>query len=368
MASIGKGDLYLEMNPDISSAETLGAHFYKDAAYFEESKDKVFARSWLFACDNESLTTNGSVYPISLLPGFLDEPLLFTRDNNGELHCLSNVCTHRANLVVETPDKRQSLRCRYHGRKFSLDGSFLSMPEFDQAKDFPRPCDDLAKAKYSELGPLLFAAIDPLDSFEELIAPVLDRISFLPLSDARFDENRSRDYLVQAHWALYCENYLEGFHIPYVHPALNKVVDYSSYTTELFPGGNLQLGRGKGGEQCFEVPKSHPDHGNNVAAYYYFLFPNTMLNVYPWGISLNAVCPISPGRTKVLFRSYVWDESLLDHGAGAALDEVEREDEEIVECVQRGIRSRLYRGGRFSPTREQGVHQFQQLLSARFSS
>ncbi len=87
-----------------------------------------------------------------------------------------------------------------------------------------------------------------------------------------------------------------------------------------------------------------------------------MLNVYPWGISVNVVRPLAADRTRVSFLSYVWDPSRLDRGAGAGLDRVEREDEAIVESVQRGMRSRLYRRGRYSPTREQGTHHFHRLL------
>jgi choline monooxygenase len=89
-----------------------------------------------------------------------------------------------------------------------------------------------------------------------------------------------------------------------------------------------------------------------------------MINAYPWGLSINLVQPLAPDRTRVAFRSYVGDRTLLDRGAGAALDRVEHEDEAIVEAVQRGGRSRLYRGGRYSPSREQGVHHFHRLLCA----
>jgi len=81
-------------------------------------------------------------------------------------------------------------------------------------------------------------------------------------------------------------------------------------------------------------------------------------------LSVNVVKPLAADRTRVSFLSYVWDESKLDRGAGAALDRVEREDEAVVESVQRGVRSRLYDRGRYSPAREQGVHHFHRLLAA----
>ena len=119
----------------------------------------------------------------------------------------------------------------------------------------------------------------------------------------------------------------------------------------------------RGGEEVFALPPDHEDYGQHVAAYYFWLFPNIMFNFYPWGLSLNIVRPLQTGLTKVSFRAYLWDESKLDHGAGADVDLVEREDEAVVEQVHRGTRSRFYQHGRFSPRQEQGVHQFHRLLA-----
>ena len=88
-----------------------------------------------------------------------------------------------------------------------------------------------------------------------------------------------------------------------------------------------------------------------------------MFNFYPWGLSLNVVSPLSVGRTKVAFLSYVWNQSLRESGVGAGLHRVEMEDEEVVESVQRGVRSRLYDRGRYSERREVGTHHFHELLA-----
>ena len=76
----------------------------------------------------------------------------------------------------------------------------------------------------------------------------------------------------------------------------------------------------------------------------------------------NIVKPLAVDRTRVTCLTYVWDPARLDRGAGADLDRVEREDEMVVENVQKGVRSRIYQRGRYSPTREQGVHHFHRLL------
>ncbi|NOT00845.1 MAG: aromatic ring-hydroxylating dioxygenase subunit alpha [Phycisphaerales bacterium] len=352
------------IDPDIRRAETIPSAVYTDPELFGASRERVFVRSWQLAADLDDVRVPGQVYPFTLLDGFVNEPLLLTRDRDDRLHCISNVCTHRANLVCEHPGVESGLRCRYHGRRFKLDGTFEHMPEFGDAENFPSDRDHLTKLPMERWGRLLFTGLRPTVAFSDWMGPVRDRMGWMALDTFRVDPRRCRDYLVQCNWALYCENYLEGFHIPYVHASLNAVLDYGAYRTELFEHGSLQVGVAAGGEHVFDLPKTSPDHGQFIAGYYFWLFPNLMLNFYPWGLSINVVRPLAVDRTRVSFLAYVGDESKLSDGAGAALDRVEREDEAIVEACQRGVGSRLYDRGRYSPTREQGTHHFHRLLAA----
>lgn len=352
-----------EIDPDITRAWTPPSWVYTDPAVYQAARERIFARSWQFVADAGAARVPGQVHPFTLLEGCLDEPLLLVRDEADRLHALSNVCTHRGNLVCEQGGVLTGLRCRYHGRRFGLDGRFSSMPEFESAKDFPSEADHLRQLPISRWGPFLFVSLDPHAAVEDWLAPVRERVAWLPIADCKLDETRSRDYLVHANWALYCENYLEGFHIPYVHAGLNTALDYGSYRTELFRYSSVQIGIGRGGEDVLSPPPGSPDHGQAIAGYYFWLFPNLMFNIYAWGVSINVVRPLGVDRTKVSFLTYVWDPARLDRGAGSGLDRVEREDEAIVEAVQRGVRSRLYDRGRYAPTRETGTHHFHLLLA-----
>jgi len=297
------------------------------------------------------------VAPLVLLDGFLTEPIVVTKDDKGQINCLTNVCTHRGNLVVGKSGKSKKLICGYHGRRFTLDGHMEHMPEFKEAIDFPRPCDNLHTFPLRQWGPFLFVGLNPSFDFQTVIDVMAERIGFLPLDEFKLDKSRGKDYFVNAHWALYCDNYLEGFHIPFVHDDLDAVLDYGNYDTVLHEHLNLQIGYAdEHTKTVFELPENHIDYGKKIAAYYYWVFPNMMFNFYPWGCSINLVQPINASKTKVSFYSYVYDASKLDEGAGAGLDKVELEDEEVVEGVQKGVRSHFYKAGRFSPTREKGVH------------
>jgi choline monooxygenase len=354
----------LEVAPEIARASTLTGAFYGDAALHELAKERVFAPSWQWLGDDARVRVPGAVWPQVLLPGCLDEPVVVTRDRDDRLHALSNVCTHRGARVCDGEGVETVLRCRYHGRRFGLDGRFVSMPEFDGVEGFPSPADDLPRLGLARWRQFLFASLAPAVAFEELIAPVEERVGWLPIEQATFQPDCSRDYLVRAHWALYCDNYLEGFHIPFVHAGLAESLDYASYRSELFRWSNLQVGVARGAEDAFDLPASSPDRGQRVAAYYFWLFPNLMLNVYPWGLSVNVVRPLGPERTRISFLAYAWDPAGPRTSGAASLDRVEREDEEVVESVQVGVRSRLYGRGRYSPAREQGVHHFHRLLAA----
>src|SRR5690349_6992357 len=147
------------VNPDISRAQTLHTDFYTDPAVFELAKEKLFSGCWQFIGDVGMVNEPGRCYPFMLLENYLDEPLLLTRDQQNNLHCISNVCTHRGTLVIKEPCKAAHLRCRYHGRQFGLDGRYISMPEFKEVKDFPTADDDLKQLPLFNWGPLLFVSL-----------------------------------------------------------------------------------------------------------------------------------------------------------------------------------------------------------------
>ena len=259
------------------------------------------------------------------------------------------------------------------------------MPEFKEVENFPTEEDNLKQLPLFQWGKLLFTSLqgarkagnESIDEnnptptaipeaipAETMFSEMINRVGWLPIDKIQYRPNLSSDYMVKANWALYCENYLEGFHIPFVHATLNAVLDFGEYTTEVYKYSNLQLGIGKKDDSCFDLPANSPDFGKQVSAYYFWVFPNMMFNFYPWGLSFNLVQPLGVDTCKVSFLSFVYDESKLGTGAGSGLDTVEHEDEEVVQMVQKGIRSRFYEHGRYSVKHEKGTHHFHSLIAS----
>ncbi len=392
------------INLDIRQAHTLPSMWYRSEDIYRNTIERAFPSSWQYVADVVP-QHHHTLEPATILPQAIGEPILIKRasthkgsirpqsdtaaapadvgtTNTNVVSILSNVCTHRGTILVSESCSPREIRCPYHGRRFDLRGRCIHMPEFTEVEGFPSEADHLSPLPHFTIGPMVFARIaapesageqrnhevEPLpadgslQTFPSDLTDLLHQLSpHSPLgrkiAECELQPSGSRTFEINAHWALYVENYLEGFHVPFVHGGLNAVLDYGAYETQLYPGGVLQVGIGKSGESCFE------ELPGNVAALYYWLFPNTMINVYPWGISLNVVEPAGLSRTLVHYRVYVMDEAKIREGAGADLDRVELEDDAIVESVHRGMRSRVYVRGRYSATREQGVHHFHRMIS-----
>ena len=351
------------IDSDITKSATLEGEFYTSEVCFRDTLEKVFARNWQFITDDEKLKENRSSVPFQFLGDLLPEPLVLI-NNEGNINCFSNVCTHRGNILITEPCAiKKHITCGYHGKQFDSCGKFKFMPKTEGMQNFPSEQDDLPEIYVAKWRQFIFSSLSPDFEFKELIKDVEERVGWMPIEDFKYREDLSKEYYVKANWALYCDNYLEGFHIPFIHADLNDVLDFNSYDVEVFKYSNLQIGIASNDGISFDLPKESTDYGKKIAAYYFWLFPNLMLNFYPWGLSVNIITPISVNETKVQFKSYVWDESKLNKGAGADLDKVEIEDEQVVQQVQKGVASRFYKHGRFSPTMEKGVHHFHRLIS-----
>ncbi|MCA8949921.1 MAG: Rieske 2Fe-2S domain-containing protein [Planctomycetes bacterium] len=350
-----------EIDPDIHRARTLPGAFYGDADWFGRQRE-LLARSWHMAPLDRGAPAVGHAVPWALLPGALDEPLVWTRDRDGIRRCLSNVCTHRGRVVVDRAGPSDVLACGYHGRCFGLDGALRAAPGFENAPDFPAAADDLPAVATGDWAGFAFAALDPAVTFAEWIAPLLAWAPELALPD---QPSWLHDYEFDAHWALYVDNYLEGFHIPFVHPALQRTLT-NDYDIHLLDGGaSVQVAFSRPGEPALELGAAHPgDYGDRpVAALYVFLFPGTLMNFYPWGLSINRVEPLAPRRTRVRYVQYVARPELRQRGAGGDLETVEAEDQAVVLATQHGVRARLYDRGRYAPVAERAVHHFHRAVA-----
>lgn len=350
------------IDPNLATAWTLPSNLYTDPAVLAAEQEKIFGQTWQIVGRSEQLRQPGDYFTCELA----GEPLLLVRGGAGELRGFYNVCRHRAGPPATGCGNRKVFRCGYHGWTYGLDGGLLNAPECEGVEQFRAEEFALAPVRAVEWSGLVFV------NLEGNAQPLAQWLGEMPQQAARFGLERlklaaRREYVMDCNWKTYMDNFLEGYHLPSVHPGLNRELDYSQYTTETYTNYSRQLSPIRGPENEKSVERRYAQAKGDDVAEYFWIFPNWMLNCYPDNVSLNVVLPLAAEKCVALFEWY-FPEAVAATGAPQATvrfsDEVQLEDGAICEVVQKNLRSRSYSRGRYSVKQEKCLHHFH-LLYAR---
>ncbi len=365
---------HADVNPQLECAETLPSRFYTDPAILALEKERIFLRTWQLAgsLDQPCGEVNGLRRTLSDPESFFTcelagEPVVIVRDAAGSLRAFSNVCRHRAGPIAKDAGCKKVLQCGYHGWTYALDGRLIGTPEVDEMEFFDRSTMGMVPLRCETWERFIFVNFAPDGpALAEYLGNIPELARGFPFAGLALAERR--EYVVDCNWKVYVDNYLEGYHIPVVHPGLLKEIDYPRYRCETFRYHSRQLGPvkdvkpGDTHERVYE-----PDAGGLEEALYFWLFPNMMLNFYPDNVQTNLILPISQDKTLTIFEWYFHDAASEKGRARIAKavafsDLVQKEDIDICESVERGLHSSTYDRGRYSVKRENGVHHFHRLL------
>lgn len=378
----------------LATSETIPSAWYIDPEYHAFDQQVVMERSWQYLGPASRIAAPGS-YISDFVAG---NPVVAVRDQDGQLRAFYNVCKHRGGPLVTAPcGAARMLQCQYHGWTYRLDGMLRGVPRFDRTELFDKRDYGLTEIAVSAWEGLLFVCLRPEETppLADIMQGIRERITGYaqgapggghapnPLYDLVSFAYAARDtYDVKANWKVYVDNYLEGYHLPLVHPELCDLLDFSTYVTETFDWYSLQHSPIKAESEAYGAA--------NEQAYYYFVFPNLMLNILPGRLQVNRVDQVAPNACSVVFDYYYGDFGTSDSPGPqtspttadratadratadratadrAFSDRVQAEDIEICEHVQRGLASNAYDRGRFSYDLEGGVHHFQSVLKRAY--
>jgi len=340
----------------------LASPYYANDRWQAVERDTVFTQGWQLVAHAAQVAEPGD-HVVADAGGV---PLIIVRGAPepdapaGQLRALHNVCRHRAGPLA-TCDGRgaRALVCRYHGWSYALDGRLRGAPDLGDSTDFDAASIRLPQAHVAEWQGLVFAALQPAVAFEEIVAGI-DARSPAGFGALRFERRIS--YEIRCNWKVYVDNYLEGYHLPLVHPGLNRLLDYRSYRTEPGRWHTLQW------SPLDTTQGPYGESGDGQQALYWWLWPNTMLNVLPGRLQTNRVLPLAVDRCRVDFDYYYPAATAAARIADdqAFADQVQAEDIAICEAVQRGLASGSYVSGPLNPARESGVAHFHELLRAAY--
>ena len=368
------------IDPEIARAWTLPAALYTDPEVFGVEGKKIFARTWQVVGHASQVANPGDYFTTELM----GEPLVFVRGADGRLRGFYNVCRHRAGPAADGCGSRKLFRCGYHGWTYSLDGSLINATEIEGVEGFRAEDFALVPIRAEEWFQLIFANLNPnAPPLRECMGSLPQQAEKFPFAGMKLFERRT--YEMKCNWKTYVDNYLEGYHLPSVHPGLNRELDYNAYVVEphvfeLHTGGRdvpraeedaerlsgyvRQFSPIRGAQTGDAEPRRYEEAREDLTTDYFWIFPNWMLNCYPDNISLNIVLPVDVERTLAIFEWYLPESEHAKPAAKASVefsDQIQIEDVAICETVQKNLRSRSYSRGRFSVKQEKGVHAFHRM-------
>ena len=356
-------------------AQTLPARYYTDPTLFLKELDRFFFTTWICAGREAQIPKPGDYF----LREIAGESAIVTRDSAGVIRAFHNVCRHRGTRLCTASEGSFAgrIQCLYHGWTYALDGSLTGAP--NMGAHFARGDYPLHTIHTAIWDGHLFLNFSPNPG------PLSAQLGALP---AKFAPWRMHDlrlhhrivYDVRANWKLIVANYNECLHCPVLHPALNRLTDYlgadNEPPTANYIGG--AMGFRNGAETMSTDGKRRRDYlpglgeAERKQVCYYAIYPNLLLSLHPDYMLTHTLWPRAVDRTEIVCEWHFHPDEMAkpDFRADDAIefwDQTNREDWQICELSQRGVSSRAYTPGPYSP-REELLAAFDQEVVGRASA
>ncbi len=320
----------------------LPVELYRGEDALRGDRTAVLRRTWQFLGHESQMPVAGD-YLAEVIGG---APVVAVRKADGELAAFHNVCRHRAGALVADGGGNcgEAFTCRYHGWRYALDGRLRNAVDFGHAPGFDPRRYGLFPIRVETWRGLVFVNLDiEARPLSEAMAPLAGRWTD---GQAAFPLVERRAHTIACNWKTYVENYLEGYHLPMVHPEFDTDVVVSGYWTQIE------------GDTVFSGAPARDD--SVYGGLWAWLWPNLGVNVYRHGYMIERMTATGPAETRLDY-FYFFDPARADE-LNAMLevsDLVTAQDLQVCEAVQRNLEAGLYDGGVLSPRHETGVAWFQ---------
>jgi choline monooxygenase len=367
----------------VARSGTMPADWYTSRELFDLEQKHLFRHVWQQVGRTDQVAEPGDFFTCEVA----NEQVVVVRDKTGELRALSNVCLHRAGPVAIDCGKRKAFQCPYHGWTYELDGRVRGTAGMESTECFDPGSMRLPEFRVDTWGPLVWVALeDDVPPLQEWLAQITPRAANYDLGELKYVGGRQ--WHIPCNWKMYVDNYMEGYHIPFIHPGLQQALHGSIYTYKLGTWSNEQYGaephpRGPGSRvagvlgstQAFRSlmpPMDGLDEQERNGYYFFWLFPTNTFNFMPDGFLLFTIRPVDVELTQCTFSWWLPEPKDLTHKLlqTAVVNFghlVNMEDVEICMHAQKGMRSSVYRQGRYNADSEACLHHFHALYAERMA-
>ncbi len=341
-------------------ARTLPCELYTSEAILAEERERIFAQHWNCVGRAARLAEPGDFF----VRDVAGESIIVLRDRSGTVRALFNVCRHRGTRLCREESGRfgDTIQCQYHAWTYSTDGRLVGAPHMKEVAGFDKADYPLHQAALAEWEGFLFVNVaEKPVPFESVWALLRGRFARYGLPGLAVGYRVVYD--VNANWKLVFQNYSECLHCPTIHPKLATVLPYKSGANDLiegpFLGGSMDIkapneSATMSGRACGHIVSDALPDDDRKRAHYYTLMPNMLLSLHPDYVNYYLLHPVSVDRTLVESEWLFHPETLADPKSNIQdaidfWDLTNRQDWDIVQQSQLGIRSRRYTPGPYSP-------------------
>jgi len=340
--------------PNNALAFTLPAVWYHQPEIYERERQSVFRREWIWLGREDQLRAPGDYVAIE----FAGWRLFAIRDRGGELRAFHNLCRHRgAPILPDGPGRCDVLRCGYHGWTYDTSGRLRATPHFGAAADFDRKDYGLHPIRVATWRGFVFVNLaDDPPPLEEGLGDLAREAAPYPIEDYRFVYEET--FEMACNWKVYTDNYVEGYHIPGIHPAFNAVIEFDKFSTE-----------GRNRTVVMQAPQKD---GAFYGGTWLWRYPNMTLSTFPGGMNISRIVPLGPRRVRQYYNFLFADTSpdaMTRHRRTIEQTcDVIRQDFAICEGTQANLEAGIFDRGPLSPRHEQGVRYYHDLLRGALGS
>jgi len=346
------------------SSKTPPGTFYTDDRIFQRELEEFYGTSWLNVGRESQVSQPGDFFTREIG----GESVLVVRGTDGTPRAFYNVCRHRGTRLVEDPEgaKLRTIVCPYHGWTYSSEGRLVGAPHTDSLVDFDKDASGLYGIRLETWGGFVWVNLDPeATSLRDHLSPFFAKFDRFPLGKLRLASRKT--YEVEANWKILVENYQECYHCAPVHPDLNRITPYFSgevhdyfidgASRAPFSGGWMEFAKDYASMTWSGYTSRPPLEGmteeDRRRVYYYAVFPNLFFSLHPDFLMIHRTWPVTPTHSRVECE-FFFDPATMERAGFDASDAVElwdlinRQDWAVCTRSQKGMGSRIWKGGRYS--------------------
>ena len=374
----------------VDQASTLIPDAYTAADFFALEQEKIFATAWVAVGCLQQVQNPGDI----LVSEVAGRSILVMRDKTGKLGAFYNVCRHRGSKLLEKSCNIKSLHCPYHAWVYGLDGQCLGTSMFRNEKIVDTVPSNGAETDLSDTalfdkknygllplsvqtwGFLVFVNLSAqTTTFEEWLGDLPQKFQSHVLEN--WEISKEKNYDVASNYKLIEENFMEYYHLPFVHPELTNVSrmeDHHRCQGKGMYTGMLTTPVSRDVDSVWlNLPAAQGfDKQHLEAAYHICIFPNVTITILPNHAFCMITDPIRANQTRE--RTFLLTPpGTLDNESYTSMflelvkfwDMVNTQDLGIVERVQLGLSNTAFTGGRMCPKFEEPLHRYQNWVADR---